>query len=351
MNAAGITLSSAEKVSILGNFATMLSSSIPILSAADTLLEDSKGNTKFFLQTLKDDIIAGKRVNTTFAKFPRSFDRVIINLIRAAEESGTLETTLRDIKNNIQSEAEFADKIKSAMMYPVIIFSVLIGVMIMILIVVIPKIATVFTRLRVPLPFATKLMIGASDILVNKYYYVIFGLVVIFLIFFYLFKEQRQAITSFIVRLPLISQISKKIDLTRFARSLSLLLSSGLPISTALEMSQDVIMNQKIAAAIQQSRDMLSAGKPFSAGLKNYKNLIPSMMVKLIEVGEKSGSLDKSMQDISEHMDYEVGKDLKTITALIEPVMLIFVAVAVGGMMISIIGPIYGMISQVGNLR
>lgn len=351
MNLNGITLSSNEKISLLSNFATMLASSIPILDAVNTLREDSKGNTKLFLDTLHDDLIAGNRVNTTFAKFPKSFDRVVVNLIRAAEESGTLETTLRDIKNNIQSETEFTDKIKSAMMYPLIIFTVLLGVILMILVVVIPKIAQVFLRLRVTLPLPTKIMIFVSDFLLTKYYFVIFGIVVIVLIIMFLYKEKRQAITAIIVTLPLISPLAKKIDLTRFSRSLFLLLSSGLPISTALEYSQDIVMNRQIYNLIGNAREMLTSGKQFSNGLKTKKNVIPSMMVKLIEVGEKSGTLEKSMADISEYMDYQVSKDLKMITVLIEPIMLIFVAIAVGSMMVSIIGPIYGMISQVGNMR
>lgn len=351
MKIAAVTFSTDEKLNLLSNLSTMLSSSIPILEAVSTLLEDSKGNLKLFLTTLREDLIAGNRVNTTFAKFPRSFNRVIVNLIRGAEESGTLETTLKDIKDNIQKEAEFSDKIKSAMMYPLIIFSVLVGVMMMILIVVIPKISVVFTRLRVPLPLPTKIMIFISDLLITKYLYIIFGLIVLGIIIFYLYKEQRNFFTNLIVSVPIISKLSKKIDLTRFARSLFLLLSSGLPISTALEFSQDVVVNQQIKRLIQEGRKVLTSGKQFSTGLKNNKGAIPPMMVKLIEVGEKSGTLEKSMQDISDYMDYQVSKDLKTITTLIEPIMLIFVSIAVGGMMISIIGPIYGLISQVGGRR
>ena len=351
MNPRSVSLSSNEKINLLGNFATMLSSSIPILDAVTTLLDDSKGNIRFFLQTLREDLIAGNRINTTFAKFPKSFNRVQINLIRAAEESGTLETTLRDIKNNIQKEAEFTDKIVQSLMYPVIIFSVLVGVMIMILIVVIPKISVVFTRLRVQLPLATKIMIAVSNFLLQKYLYVIFVLVIFAIIIIYLVKEQKAFITSVFVKLPLVSSLSKKIDLTRFSRSLFLLLSSGLPIATALEFSQDVIMNRQLIRLIQNARDMLTSGKQFSSGLKSKNSLVPSMMVKLIEVGEKSGTLDKSMSDISEALDYQVTKDLKTITTLIEPIMLIIVSVAVGGMMVSIIGPIYGLISQVGGRR
>ena len=351
MKASGLTFNTDDKINLLSNLATMLSSSIPILETVNTLLDGSKGNLKFFLTTLREDLIAGNRVNTTFAKFPKSFDRVVVNLIRGAEESGTLETTLRDIKNNIQKEAEFSDKIKSAMMYPVIIFSVLVGVMLMILIVVIPKISVVFTRLRVTLPLPTKIMIFLSDFLVNQYLYLIFGLIVFIIIVVYLSKEHKAFFTRILVSLPLISGLSKKIDLTRFARSLFLLLTAGLPISTALEYSQDVVVNHHIKSLIAKSREMLASGKQFSAGLKNNNNAIPGIMVKLIEVGEKSGTLEKSMQDISDYMDYQVTKDLKTITTLIEPIMLIFVSIAVGGMMISIIGPIYGLISQVGGRR
>lgn len=349
MKTTTITFNTDEKLNLLSNLSTMLSSSIPILDAVNTLLEDSRGNLKTFLTTLKEDLIAGNRVNTTFAKFPRSFDRVIVNLIRGAEEGGTLEITLRDIKNNIQKEAEFSDKIKSAMMYPTIIFTVLIGVMLMILIVVIPKISLVFSRLKVKLPLPTKIMIYLSDLLVHQYLYIIFGIIILTIIGVFLYKEKRQFFTNIIVSLPLISGLSKKIDLTRFSRNLFLLLSSGLPISTALEFSQDVVANQQIKNMINKSREMLSSGKQFSAGLKNNNKSIPSMMVKLIEVGEKSGTLEKSMQDISDYMDYQVSKDLKTITTLIEPIMLIVVSIAVGGMMISIIGPIYGLISQVGG--
>lgn len=351
MRTDSINFKSDEKINLLSNLATMLGSSIPILDAVNTLLDDAKGNLRVFLTTMLEDLTAGKRVNTTFAKFPKSFDRVIVNLIKGAEESGTLETTLRDIKNNIQKEVEFSDKIKSALMYPVIIFTVLVSVMMMILIVVIPKISVVFTRLKVTLPLPTRILIFVSDLLLHQYLYLIFGLIVFGLIIIYLLKEQKTRLISAVVSLPLISKLSKKIDLTRFARSLFLLLTSGLPISTALEFSQDVVVNIGIKKMIQQSREMLTSGKQFSSGFKNKKEIIPGMMVKLIEVGEKSGTLEKSMQDIAEYMDYQVSKDLKTITALIEPVMLICVSVAVGGMMISIIGPIYGMISQVGGRR
>ena len=350
MNSLGVRLSTDEKINFFSNLSTMLSSSISLLDSVGTLGEESKGNLKFFLTTLKDDIVAGKRINTTFAKFPKSFNKVIVNLVRAAEEGGTLETTLMDIKNNIQKESEFSDKVRSALMYPIIITTILIGVLLMILIVVIPKIAVVFTRLRVELPLATRVLIAVSNFLLTKYIYVIFGLVIFLVVGVFLYKEKRQFFVNILVSLPLINTISRKIDLTNFARSLFLLLSSGLPISTALELSNEVVNSKQIKDIIDKSRKMLVSGKQLSGGLKQYKKkVIPVIMIRLIEVGEKSGTLDKSMRDISNYLDYEVSKDLKTMTALIEPIMLILVSISVGVMMVSIIGPIYGMISQVGG--
>lgn len=349
MNSQTVKITTSEKINLLSNLGTMLSSSIPILESVVTLLEDSKGNLKFFLTMLKDDLVNGNQINTTFAKFPKSFNRVVVNLIKGAEESGTLETVLKDIKNNIQKESEFSDKIKSAMIYPLIILFVLTGIILMILVVVIPKVGQIFTRLKVNLPMTTKIMIAMSDFLIHKYYYLIFGLVVLVLILVFLFKEKKQLIVNFLLSIPIISKFSIKIDLTRFCRNFALLLSSGLPIATALEYSQDVVTNKHISSIIKQGKEMLTSGKAFSGGLKNNKKYIPNMMVKLIEVGEKSGTLEKSMSDAAEYMDYEVSKNLKALTAMIEPAMLILVSVMVGVVVISVIGPMYSMMSQVGT--
>ena len=149
--------------------------------------------------------------------------------------------------------------------------------------------------------------------------------------------------------LPMISGLARKIDLARFARSLFLLLNSGIPITSALELSQEVVMKKEIYDAIKHSRTLVQGGKRLSEGLKDYKGVLPSIMIKIIEAGERSGTLSKSMQDITEFMDYEVTNTLKTVTAMIEPLMLVGVGVLIGGMMVSIIAPMYGLISQVGG--
>ena len=291
----------------------------------------------------------GKSLYDSFGQFPRVFDKVTLNLIKAAEEAGTLETTLRDLREHIQKETEFLDKIKFAMIYPMLILCLFAGVLLVILVVVIPKISTVFSRLKVTLPLPTRILIFASDILLKQTWYFLGGTFAVMAILFIFFKTNRRLVMEVVYRLPLISHLIKQIDLTRFSRNMFLLLSSGLQIVTALELSQEVVLRATTAKIITLSKNMISSGKKLSEGLRTGKGYIPSLMIKLIESGEKSGSLDKSMGEIANYLDYQVSNSLKTITAVMEPVLLVVVGISVGAMMISIISPIYGLIGQVGN--
>jgi type IV pilus assembly protein PilC len=149
--------------------------------------------------------------------------------------------------------------------------------------------------------------------------------------------------------LPLVSLLTQQIDLTRFTRSLYLLLSAGIPITNALELTQDVVIKKNVELSIKHAKNYVFSGKKLSEGLRDSNKVIPPIMIKIIEAGERSGSLDKSMLDVSEFLDYQVTNTLKTLTALIEPLMVVGVAILVGGMMMAIIGPIYQMIGQIGS--
>lgn len=344
-----ISLSNNDKLSVISNLSTMLTAGIPILEAVESLLEDSKGNQKKVLQTLSDDLMQGKRVYSTFGRFPLIFDKVTVNIIKASEEAGTLDVTLKDLIMNIKKETEFSDKVKSAMVYPGFIMIVFVGLMVMILTVVVPKISTVFSRLNVELPLPTKIMIFLSNLLMQHTLPIIIGVIILAAGFVFIFKRNRRLLVRALYSLPLISRLAKEIDVTRFTRSLFLLLTAGIPITTALELSEEVVTRKDVGAAITHAKEVVSSGKKLSEGFKDSKNIFPSIMIKITEAGEKSGSLDKAMQDASDFLDYQVTGTLKTVTALIEPLMLVVVGVMIGGMMLAIIAPIYGLVGQVGG--
>lgn len=349
MDYKNVTISGAEKIGLVSNLSTMLSAGIPILEAVNSILEDMKGNQKIVLDTLREDLIQGKRIYSTFAKFPKVFDKVTVAVINASEEAGTLDVTLKDLKESVRKQLEFNDKIKSALVYPAFIFSVFFLVFMVILFVVVPKIADVFGRLKVELPVPTKILIGLSNILVHQGIFVAIGIGVFILLLVLLIRSKRGFFLNILFSLPLISKLVMEIDLTRFSRSLHLLLYSGIPISRALELVDDVVVRHDMTVIIRASREMVYAGKNLSDGLRLSKGKIPSIMIKLIEAGEKTGTLDKSLEDISEYFDYQVSNTLKTVISLIEPIMLVLVGIVVGGMMLAIIAPIYGLIGQVGQ--
>ncbi|PIZ66346.1 hypothetical protein COU87_03830 [Candidatus Roizmanbacteria bacterium CG10_big_fil_rev_8_21_14_0_10_39_12] len=350
MKIQNISLSSKDKITLFDNFATMLGAGISILEAVDSMLEDSKGNQKKLLENLRKDLTQGQQISSSFARYPGTFDKVTLNIIRASEEAGTLDVTLKDIKKHIQKEMEFKDKIQSAMIYPSLILVVFVGIMLLILTFVIPKMASVFSRMKVELPLATQIMLNVSNFITTYPIQLIIGVIAFIAGFIYLFRTKKSFILGIFFSLPMISGLVKQIDITRFTRSMSLLLSAGIPLTGALELSQEVVSRKDMRQLVKHIQTAVMSGKDVSDAVRDAKGLVPMIVIKLIEAGEKTGSLDVAMQNISENMDYEVQRTLTTLTALLEPIMLIFIGIAVGGMMISIISPIYGLIGQVRNL-
>lgn len=346
---ARVTLKGTEKLELIGSFATMLGSGISIIEMVKSLAEDTKGGQLLILNEMRDDLTQGKRIYITFAKFPRVFDRVSVNVIRASEEAGTLDVALRDLRTTLQKDMEFSDKIRSALMYPAFIIIVFIAILAMILTFVIPKISTVFLQLNVPLPLPTKIMIFLSDLVVKQTLWFGSGLVAVALLTYYLLVHKRKQVLESIYRLPLISTLVMQIDVTNFARNLSVLLVSGLPITQALELVSEVVVRKRMATLLISARNMVLAGRSLSEGFRSDKGAVPSIVIKLVEAGEKTGSLDRSLQEIAEYFDYKVTYTLKSLTALLEPVMLVLVGGVVGGMMLAIIAPVYGLISQIGG--
>lgn len=349
MIGSSLRLSANEKIEFFSNMYTMLKAGIPILNGVESLLEDSKGNIHKVFSAVREDLLAGRRVYLSLSKFPESFDKVTVNLIKAAEEAGTLEATLADIKKNTQAEMEFSDKVRSALTYPAFVFVLFIGVMGVMLFVVMPKISQVFSRLKVTIPLPTKILIATSSFITSHTLEVAVGLALAIVLLVVLYNKKRRFLLSILFHLPVVSALYKKVDIVRFSRSMGLLLSSGIPIVNALELSVEVVNRKDLRNLLENSKKMVYAGKQFSEGLRAQKGVIPTIVVKLIELGESSGSLDRAMADVTEYMDYEVSKNLKTLTTLLEPIMLVIVGGMVGGMMMSIISPMYSMIGQVSN--
>lgn len=344
---ARIRLSNTELLNFISNLSTMYSAGIPILSAIHSLSEEARGNTKKILAEINDDLLKGKHLYESLAKFPLVFDTITVNMVRASETSGTLDVVLKDLKIQIKKDIAFNRKIKTALIYPALVFVVFIGVLLLVLIVVMPKISTVFSQLKVTLPLPTKILIFSSNLLLHQTVYVVAGLVILVGGIFAFYRFQKKRVIKFLYSIPGISQLIRDIDLMRFSRSFHLLLSSGTSITSALELSEQIIIKAEIAKAIAHAKQTILTGKPLSHSFKQFRKIFPGTMIELTQAGEKTGSLDRSMADISEYLDYKITDRLSVLTALLEPIMLVVVAILVGSIMLAIIGPIYGLIGQI----
>lgn len=350
MNTASLSLPNSEKLGLLSNLSTMVNAGLTLSEAVESLLDDSMGNLKIVLTGIQADITQGKPLHSALSKYPRIFDSVTVAIIKAAEESGTIDVVLKDIKVTVKKDIEFIDKIRSALTYPVVIIVVFLGVLTLLLTFVIPKISEVFLRLRVDLPLPTRILMALSNLILHYTIptVLVTGGVIGLLIFLY--NKKRALFIHVLLSLPYISSIARQIDLTRFSRSMYLLLVSAIPLYSALELTQAVASKKEIRDAIIRAREYVGGGKRLADGLRGQK-AVPSLMIKIIEVGEKSGSLDKSMLDLSEYFDYQVTTTLQYLTTLLEPLILVMVGVVVGGMMMAIIAPIYNLIGQVGEVQ
>lgn len=348
MQTSSIHISTNDKIALMSNLATMLKAGISIIDAIDSLMEDAKGSQKVLLQTIKEDINQGIHLHESLAKFPQIFNKVSLNIVHASEEAGTLDSTLRELAENYRKQQEFMDHVRGAFTYPLMILLVFTAVFTLILTFVVPRIATVFERMNADLPLPTVFLIALSRFVLAYYLPLLAGLVVLVVFFILWYRTNRQMVFSVIFSLPLISRLMRQIDITNFTRNMYMLLSAGIPIVSALELMEDVMYKREMRQVVRGIREQVLSGRAFSVGLREHKNIIPTLVIRMVEAGEKSGTLDEAMSEIADHLDREVSRSLETATTLIEPIMLVIVGVMIGGMMLSIIAPIYGLI---GNFR
>ena len=340
-------LSNIEKLNFISNMQTMLAAGIPLADTVETMLTEVKGSQKKILTTLRDDINQGKKISESFEKFPDAFDSVIVHLLGAAEEAGTLDETLKDLTETIRRDIEFNDKVRSALTYPFIVICVFVAILLIMLVFVIPRITEVFVNLKVPLPLPTRVLIFMSNTFLTYMPFVIGGLVLFIVGTAFLYKQNKKALIKIIYSLPLFKGLAREIDFTRFTRSFALLLNSGIPIFNAMELAEQVVVKKEISDMLKHAKEVVASGKNLSEAFREYPKLVPGMVIRVTQAGERTGSLSKSMQDLSEYFDKVVSKKVKDMTTLLEPLMLVLIAALVGGMMLAVIAPIYGLIGQI----
>jgi type IV pilus assembly protein PilC len=339
-------LSRKDKLTLVSNMATMLNAGIPTLEAVESLRDESKGLVRKTLDTLRGSLYEGHPLSHGMAKMPDTFDPVTINLVRAGEEAGTLETVLRDLTKSIKKEMAFSDQLKASMTYPLFVLLIFLGVLSFILSFVIPRISKTFSGFSGELPAATTFLIKVSTFFLDFFPFIILAGILLVVGLVVLYKIRRREVLNLLLSLPGLRKLGREIDLANFTRSMSLLLSAGIPVAEALEFSETVVSKKEVRKMIQDMKKRVNAGQPLSAGMRTAGRVAPSMMIRIVETAESSGALESAMQDLAQYFEAQVSKTLKLLATLLEPIMLVVMGLLVGGMMLAVIAPIYNLITQ-----
>lgn len=343
-----VRLKSSEKLEFISNLSAMLSAGIPLLETVDALLEGARGKIRPVLISLRKDLESGKTITEALGKFPDSFDSITLNLIHGGEQAGNLEDILKDLAESTRREIEFSSRVKGALAYPVFVMMVFLMIMLIILTFVIPRIAQVFLKLKVVIPLPTKILIFLSNLLLGYWPWIVAGSVVLIFLGTFFYRLRRRQVISLVTSLPLLRPLAQEIDLVRFTRSSALLLNSGIPITKSLELSRDVLIRSELIETVEFARQEVIRGKRLSESLRARGNeVIPQILIRMIAAGEKSGKLEGAFQEASNYFDGKVSSTIKSLTALLEPVLLVVVGLAVGTIMVSIIAPIYQLVGQI----
>ena len=329
--------------------ATMINAGISIVKCLDILGNQLKDPVlKPVVNQTMRDVKNGISLTDALAKHGSVFSKLYVNMIRAAELSGTLDEILDRLAGFLEYEMEVRTKIKSAMMYPIIVLIFSCCMVFVLMTFVLPKFKEIFDSMNVEMPIYTKLLFDASD-LFKHFWYVPVILVVGVLVFVKQTgktKKGRYQIDYLKLKVPIVGDIIQKMAISRFSRTFGTLVSSGVPMMRALEIVGETAGNAVIAKGVQTARESVREGQKISAPLEGT-GLFPTMVTHMIDVGEETGRLSDMLVKVSEFYEKEVDAAVKGLTSLIEPMLIVFMGVVVGFIAISVMGPIFKLVSSV----
>ena len=326
-------------------FSTMIDAGVSLVRCLDVLSEQS-GSPKLrrIVMDLRHEVEQGNTLSKAMSKYPTVFNNLFVGLIRAGEVGGVLEESLQRLSSFLEKDVELRRKVKSAMTYPAIVSFVAVGIVLFLVTFILPKFITLFKDLGLKdsdFPMMTKMLMDFSNFLTSKWYIAAI-IVIVFMIAFKMFtrtKFGKRAYDRFKLKVPVFGKLNHKVCLARFARTLSTLLASGVPILQAMETVAGTVSNDIISDAILDARARVREGDVISEPLKKSK-MFPPMVVQMISIGQESGSLDTMLSKIAEFYEQEVDAAISSLTAAIEPVLIVFLGVTVGFIVIAMFMPL-----------
>ena len=342
----------AEKMFFARNLRVMISAGLPLPRALEALGSQTK-NKKFqkVISSVKEEIMRGNNFSDALAGHPDIFSAFFQNMVKAGEEGGMLEEVLKTLSLQLEKENDLKSKIKGALIYPAVIVTTMIGVGILMLVLVVPQLSQTFKELEIELPLTTRIVIGLADFLIQKWYLallIIFGAV--FIVFSALKNKTgavKKIIDRSVLKMPVISSIVKNTNSAYMVRTLSSLISAGVHLPKALEITAATLGNIYYQQALRQASESVSKGQKLSEALKEFQGIYSQTLLQMISVGEETGETSSILQKLADFYEEEVAKTTKNLTSIIEPVLMVIIGTVIGFFAISMIQPMYSMLGSI----
>jgi len=344
----GIPLS--EKMFFTRNLKVMISAGVSLPKAILSLSEQTK-NKKFksALKKISEKIVKGEKFSDALSTFPQIFNEFYQNMIKVAEETGKLEEVLEILAKQMERENELKSKIKGAMIYPAVIVFALIGVGILMLVMVVPKLAETFKELGVELPMSTKIVIFLGTFLEKNFLILFLSLIFLIFLFFQILKTKtgKRIFDKISLSLPIFSSLVKKTNSAFTARALSSLISAGVSLPRALEITANTLGNVFYKDALFACAEKVRKGGKLSESLKAYQKIYPLTLISMVEVGEETGETSEVLSKIAQFYENEVSDAAKNLASVIEPILMLIIGAVVGFFAISMVQPMYSMLGAI----
>lgn len=337
-----------DKIIFCRYLSTMLSSGLSLSEGIEVLREETKQPLmRVILGDMSYSLEQGQQLSSVFERYPKVFESYFLVLTRAGEVSGKLAEVFKHLENELRSEYGLMSKIKGALMYPGIVFSAMLGIGTLMFFFVLPQIGKVFLNLKLPLPTFTRLLFQFSIVLKDQMIPIlVMSLVLVVGAYFAFQKRAVRDLLFYAIRpIPVVRNMIKKIDLARFTRIFSTLLKSAVPITEALEISLNSLAWYEYRNLAKLLPGEIRKGRSLAAAMGENR-VFPSLMIQMITAGEKSGTVDTALADLATFYEQEVEEELKNLTQILEPVLMLLVGIAVGVMILSIIAPIYSVVGS-----
>ncbi len=345
-------VSSKDLLFFTRQFATLLSSGVPIVQAFDALIGQIKNKTfrKILIQ-MRNDIEKGASLADAMRRHPKVFSTLFINMVRAGEEGGMLDKVLQRMADYLEKMIKLKRKIIGAMIYPSLVIAIAVLVVAVIMIFVIPTFAKLFGEMGMDLPLPTKITIGLSNFMASSGIFILSGFIGLFILIKITRKTDPGLLLTdrILLKIPILGVILQKAALSRFSRTLGTLLGSGVPILTSIEIAGRACGNKLIEMVVMEMKDEITAGKSLTETFKGKSHLFPPVFTQMVNVGESTGATDDMLNKISDFYDEEVDNAVANLMSMLEPALIVFLGVTIGFIVISLYLPIFKLGEVVGK--